>query len=123
MPEDEISSKRRSAAFKLAKEGKKFDPTLSEEVLDVYIEQITEEVKQISRDLRKLAALVPKEIVVPVDGEDTVAPTLMRRWANRLKWASENIAHAATFDFEQWEKEQIEIVLEEDEDEDDADEG
>jgi hypothetical protein len=94
---EEIVIQKRQAAIKLAKNLEPFNYTLGEEFDAIYIETLTEDIKQCAREIKKLAtvwdhfckqpvtaieALNPPE--VEIDGESDRVTKLMRRYSTRI---------------------------------------
>lgn len=129
MGEDEVVLKKRSAAIKLAKELKPFDIELGFEFLAVYIETLTEDMKQIARDNRRLAKEIDKLskatsgaiFKFEVDEEDENISKLMRRFSTRINKSCGLLYETAYLDFEAYEQQKADEILAEDEDDDDSD--
>jgi Txe/YoeB family toxin of Txe-Axe toxin-antitoxin module len=126
MNEDELTVRKRSAAIKLAKELKPYDMDLGMDFLPIYIETMTEDMKQIGRDNRRLAKeldLIAKNITgnlftIPLDGESEVITKLMRRYSTRINKSCTLLYEIAYLDFDAHEEAKVEAHLEEDEDDD-----
>jgi len=119
---DELVVKKRSAAIKLAKDSQRYDPDLGEDFVPIYIETVSEDIKQIARDIRKFAKLIPREIVVEVDGEEDPIAKLLRRQATRLMAGANNLYEVGFIDFEKLEEDVVDAILEDgDTDDDDQD--
>ena len=119
---EELVAKKRSAAIKLGKDSQPFDPDLGEDFVPVYIETVSEEIKQIARDIRKFAKLIPREIVVVVDGEEDPIAKLLRRQAARLMAGANNLYEVGFIDFEKIQEDRVDAILEDgDADDDDQD--
>jgi Txe/YoeB family toxin of Txe-Axe toxin-antitoxin module len=129
MGEEDLVVKKRGAAIKLAKELKPFDLELGYEFLAVYIETITEDMKQIARDNRRLAkeidvmgnGLTGKPFTIVVDEEPENISKLMRRFSTRINKSCGLIYETAYLDFEIYEAAKAEAILAEDEEDDDTD--
>lgn len=132
MREDELAFKKRAAAIKLAKELKPYDLDLGYEFLPVYMETLTEDMKQVGRDNRKLAKAIDtiakeleKELfTVSIDGESEVISKLMRRYSTRITKACDLLYEATYIDFDEHEEDTVEKILsdgEEDDDDESAD--
>jgi hypothetical protein len=128
---DEIVIQRRQAAIKLAKNLEPFNPKLGEIYNAIYIETLTEEIKQLAREIKKLAKTVAlldtKEtgfLSVNVDGEEERVTKLMRRYCSRIQTMSDLIYEVAYIDFEGLEQDEIKAMMtvDEEEEEDDEDE-
>jgi hypothetical protein len=125
---EEIAVKKRAAAIKLAKELKPYDMGLGDEFLPVYMETLTEDMKQVSRDNRRLAkeidliarARQEELFAMEIDGEKEVISKLLRRGCTRITKGCDLLYNATYIDFEQHEEDEIDRILEEGE-EDDSD--
>jgi hypothetical protein len=130
----EVVIQKRQAAIKLAKNLEPFNYTLGEEFDAVYVETLTEDIKQCAREIKKLAtvwdhfckqpvtaieALSPPE--VEIDGESDRVTKLMRRYSTRIQKMADLIYEVAYMDFEGMEQEQIKQIMEDEEGEDDDD--
>ena len=126
---EELAFKKRAAAIKLAKEHKPFDVTLGGEFLPVYMETLTEDLKQLGRDNRRLAKELDNKAkldeVAPysitLDGESETISKLMRRYSTRITKSCNLLYDATYIDFEELEEESVDAILEEGEEDDYAD--
>jgi len=130
MNDEEFVVKKRSAAIKLAKELKPFDMELGMELLPIYIETLTEDMKQIARDNRRLAKeldVIAKVLEKPLfsltlDGEHEIITKLMRRHSTRINKGCGLLYETAYIDFEAHEEAKVDVILNEDETDDSDDE-
>ena len=126
---EELVVKKRAAAIKLAKELKPYDMNLGAEFLPVYMETLTEDLKQMSRDNRRLAKeldVIAKNIqdrlfTISIDGEGETITKLMRRFSTRVTKACDLLYNATYIDFEEHEEGEVDAILEEGEEDDDSD--
>ena len=126
MLDDELVIKKRAAAIKLAKELQPYDVSLGPDFLPVYMEILTEDMKQIGRDNRKLAkdldevadTLGNPRFAVTIDGEVEIITKLMRRYSTRITKACDLLYNGAYIDFEQHEEDEVDRILEEGDDDD-----
>ena len=142
-PEGVVIQKRQ-AAIKLAKNMEPFNVDLGQEIDAVYIETVTEDIKQLARDMKKLARVIAvsdqasaamlidptkitasqaefyKPLMVTIDGEDERVTKLMRRYCTRIQKMSDLIYEVAFLDFEQVQQDKLKYIME-DEDDDDED--
>jgi hypothetical protein len=129
----------RQVAIKLAKNLEPFNADLGQEFDAVYIETLTEDIKQLAREIKKLATVIAvyqqnvqnpdkwpddkRPLVVIVDGEEERVTKLMRRYSTRMQKMADLLYEVAYIDFEEYEQEnfkQIMAVDEEDNDDEDA---
>jgi len=134
MDAEELLTKKRAAAIKLAKELKPFDMELGDELLPIYMETLTEDMKQVARDNRRLAKeldMIAKAVrfedgqlfTIIIDGEVEVISKLMRRHSTRISKACGLLYETAYIDFGAHEEAKVEDILKGDEEDDDDDEG
>jgi len=130
---EEIVIQKRQAAIKLAKNMEPFKPEIGEEFDAVYVETLTEEIKHLAREMKKLAKVVgmadvatrPENahmvtlpLTVHVDGEEERVTKLMRRYSTRIQRMADLIYDVAYLDFEGWKQDQLKEIMEDDEDDD-----
>jgi hypothetical protein len=122
---EEIVVKKRAAAIKLAKELKPFEIDLGEEFLAVYMETLTEDMKQIGRDNRRLAKeldVIAKDrgvaLLLTIDGESEPITKLLRRHSTRITKGCDLLYNATYIDFVQHEEDEVDKILEEGEEDD-----
>tara|TARA_R110000772_G_scaffold267971_3_gene393576 strand:+ start:16146 stop:16544 length:399 start_codon:yes stop_codon:yes gene_type:complete len=115
---DKVVIQRKQAAIKLAKNLEPFNPDLGQEFDAVYIETLTEDIKQIARELKKLAKVValmdtPETgfLSVKVDDEEERVTKIMRRYCVRIQKMADLIYDAAYIDFEQVEQDQLKEMM------------
>jgi ribosomal protein S6 len=125
---EEIVIQKRQAAIKLAKNLEPFNPKLGQEFDAVYIETLTEEIKQLAREIKKLAkvvALLDTEetgfLSIKVDGEEERVTKLMRRYTTRIQKMADLIYETAYIDFEGLEQDEIREMMKVDEEGDEDD--
>jgi Txe/YoeB family toxin of Txe-Axe toxin-antitoxin module len=95
---EELVIKKRAAAIKLAKELQPFEMNLGAEFLPVYMETLTEDLKQLGRDNRRLAKeldVIAKKLQgdlfsISIDGEGETITKLMRRYSTRITKSCEH---------------------------------
>ncbi len=129
-PEESVIQKRQ-ASIKLAKNLEPFNYTLGQEFDAIYIETLTEDIKQLAREINKLAKVVAvadavkvdcrepyqfTPLTVQVDGEEERVTKLMRRYSTRIKKMADLIYEVAFMDFERLEQEEIKNIMDEEED-------
>jgi ribosomal protein S6 len=129
---DEINKvviQKKQTAIKLAKNMEPFNPDLGQEFDAVYVETLTEDIKQMAREIKKLAKVVAlldtKEtgyLSVTVDGEEERVTKLMRRYCTRIQDMADLIYEVAYIDFEGLEQDQLKEMMKVDDEEDDDDE-
>jgi ribosomal protein S6 len=116
--------KKRQAAIKLAKNLEPFNHTLGEEFDAVYVETLTEEIKQLAREIKKLAKGIDlyhsepcedRSLTVVVDGEEERVTKLMRRYSTRIQKMADLIYEVAYIDFEGMAQQELDKIMEEDE--------
>ncbi len=133
-PESVIVQKR-MAAIKLAKNLEEFNPDLGEEFDAVYIETLTEEMKQAARELKKLAKIVGTidaadtweswhrdlklPLMVTIDGEEERVTKMMRRYCTRIQKMADLIYEVAFIDYGQLQQDELKRIMEVDDDGDD----
>jgi hypothetical protein len=125
---------KRQAAIKLAKNLEPFNPELGEEFDAVYVETLTEEIKQCAREIKKLAKVVglvdvstrPENVLnlnlpltVKIDDEEERVTKLMRRYSTRIQRMADLIYEVAYMDFGALAEEAVQRILEVDDEEDD----
>jgi ferritin-like protein len=129
---EEIVIQKRQAAIKLAKNLEPFNHALGQEFDAVYVETLTEDIKQLARELKKLAKVVAvyqqsvqdkwtneeRPLKVIVDEEEEPVTKLMRRYCTRIQKMSDLIYEVAYMDFEGLEQQEIKQIMDEDEEED-----
>lgn len=126
---DEVVIQRRQAAIKLAKNLEPFNPKLGAIYDAIYIETLTEDIKQLAREIKKLAktvALLDTQetgfLSVKVDGEEERVTKMMRRYSSRIQTMADLIYEVAYLDFEGLEQDEIkEMMKVEEEDDEDVD--
>lgn len=129
---EELILQKRQAAIKLAKNLEPFDFRLGEEFDAVYVETLTEDIKQLARDMKKLASVVSawlkdhpnlmegeKKIELTLDGETEPVTKLMRRYSTRIQKMADLIYNVAYMDFEGLAQEEIADITGDEEDDDD----
>ena len=130
---DSVTIQKRQAAIKLAKNLEPFNYTLGEDFDAVYVETLTEDIKQLAREFKKLAKVVavsdsalavPGEdhapLTVTVDGEEERVTKMMRRYSTRIMKMADLIYEVAYLDFAGLEQEELKGIMEvDDEGEDD----
>jgi len=126
---DKVVIQKKQTAIKLAKNMEPFNPDLGQEFDAVYVETLTEDIKQMAREIKKLAKVVAlldtKEtgyLSVTVDGEEERVTKLMRRYCTRIQDMADLIYEAAYIDFEELEQDQLKEMMKVDDEEDDDDE-
>jgi len=126
---DKVVIQKKQTAIKLAKNMEPFNPDLGQEFDAVYVETLTEDIKQMAREIKKLAKVVAlldtKEtgyLSVTVDGEEERVTKLMRRYCTRIQDMADLIYEAAYIDFEGLEQDQLKEMMKVDDEEDDDDE-
>ncbi len=95
-PDEEITMKR-AAAIKLAKELKPYDTKLGQEFDTVYAEILTEDMKQLARETKKLAKVIDDyckklaaddltvdPLTAEIGGESERVTKLMRRYSSQI---------------------------------------
>ena len=89
---DEVVIQKKQVAIKLAKNLEPFDPRLGATFDAIYVETLTEDIKQLAREIKKLAKVVAlldtKEtgyLSVQVDGEEERVTKMMRRYSTRIQ--------------------------------------
>ncbi len=136
---------KRQAAIKLAKNMEPFNPDLGEEFDAIYVETLTEDIKQLAREMKKLAKVIAvsdqasaamlidptkitasqaefyKPLMVTVDGEEERVTKLMRRYCTRIQKMSDLIYEVAFLDFEQVEQDKLKFIMEDGADDDEED--
>ncbi len=119
-----IVDQKTKAAIKLAKNLESFSYKLGPEYDPVYIETLTEDIKQQAREVKKLAkvvAPVTAHLLVRVDGEDERVTKLMRRYSTRIQDMADLIYEVAHLNFEELQQQELDAMMavegEEDEDE------
>ena len=119
-----IVDQKTMAAIKLAKNLESFSYKLGPEYDPVYIETLTEDIKQQAREVKKLAkvvAPVTAHLLVRVDGEDERVTKLMRRYSTRIQDMADLIYEVAHLNFEELQQQELDAMMavegEEDEDE------
>ena len=119
---------RRQAAIKLAKNLEPFNPDLGSVYDAVYIETLTEDIKQLAREIKKLAKVVAlldtKEtgfLSIKVDDEEERVTKLMRRYSTRIQKMADLIHEVAYLDFQEIEQDEIKKMMDVDEEDDDDD--
>ena len=123
---------RQQAAIKLAKNLEPFNYKLGEEYNAIYIETLTEDIKQCAREIKKLTKVVAAAdqtvsetykadlpLTVTVDGEDERVTKLMRRYSTRIQKMADLIYEVAFMDFEGLQQEELKDIMEVDEGDDD----
>jgi hypothetical protein len=131
---EEIVIQKRQAAIKLAKNLEPFNHTLGQEFDAVYVETLTEDIKQLAREMKKLAKVIAVEdqasqveyqhaasnlpLKVEIDGEDERVTKLMRRYCTRIQKMADLIYEVAYMDFEGLEQEEIKQIMDEEEEDD-----
>ena len=120
---------KRQAAIKLAKNLEPFNHALGQEFDAVYVETLTEDIKQLARDMKKLAKVVAlldtKEtgfLSITIDGEEERVTRLMRRYCTRIQKMADLIYEVAYMDFEGLEQSEIAKIMEVEDEGDDGDE-
>ena len=120
---------KRQAAIKLAKNLEPFNHALGQEFDAVYVETLTEDIKQLARDMKKLAKVVAlldtKEtgfLSITIDGEEERVTRLMRRYCTRIQKMADLIYEVAYMDFEGLEQSEIAKIMEVEDEGDDDDE-
>ena len=130
---DSVTIQKRQAAIKLAKNLEPFNHKLGEEFDAVYVETLTEDIKQLAREFKKLAKVVavsdsalavPGEdhapLTVTVDGEEERVTKMMRRYSTRIMKMADLIYEVAYLDFASKQQEELDgIMAVEDEGDDD----
>ena len=123
---DKVVIQKKQTAIKLAKNMEPFNPDLGQEFDAVYVETLTEDIKQMAREIKKLAKVVAlldtKEtgyLSVTVDGEEERVTKLMRRYCTRIQDMADLIYEAAYIDFEGLEQDQLKEMMKVDEEDDD----
>lgn len=135
-PESLVIQKRQ-AAIKLAKNLEPFNPDLGEEFDAIYVETLTEDIKQCAREIKKLAKVVAVNdaatgteeyhqrqypLTVIVDEEEERVTKLMRRYSTRIQRMCDLIYEVAYLDFGDLAEQAIQKIMEvDDEGEDDED--
>jgi ribosomal protein S6 len=116
---EELVIQKRQAAIKLAKNLEPFTHTLGQEFDAIYVETLTEDIKQLAREMKKLAKVVTlldtQEtgfLSVNVDGEEERVTKLMRRYSTRIQKMADLIYNVAYMDFEGLEQEEIKKLME-----------
>jgi ribosomal protein S6 len=123
---EEIVTQKRQAAIKLAKNLEPFNHTLGQEFDAVYVETLTEDIKQLAREMKKLAKVVAVAdqyvpslgncvglpLTVQIDGEEERVTKLMRRYCTRIQKMADLIYEVAYMDFEGLEQEEIKNIME-----------
>jgi hypothetical protein len=123
-----IVIQKRQAAIKLAKNMEPFNPDLGEEFDAVYIETLTEDIKQLAREIKKVAKVVAllddKEtgyLSIKIDEEEERVTKVMRRYCTRIQRMADLIYAVAYLDFDAHEQDQLKEMMEDDEDDEDED--
>ena len=130
-PESVIIQKR-MASIKLAKNMEPFNPDLGEEFDAVYIETLTEDIKQLAREIKKLAKVVAVRdatlgvpgddhapLTVMLDDEEERVTKLLRRYCTRIQKMADLIYEVAFIDYIQLQQDELHKIMEVDEDDDD----
>lgn len=133
---DEFVIQKRQASIKLAKNLEPFNHTLGQEFDAVYVETLTEDIKQLAREIKKMAKVVAvrdaatvdwdandrltpfEPLTVVIDGEEERVTKLMRRYCTRIQKMADLIYDVAYMDFEGLEQQEIKQIMDEDEEED-----
>lgn len=123
---EEVVIQKRQATIKLAKNLEPFIPTLGEEFDAIYVETLTEDIKQLAREIKKLAKVVAlldtKDtgyLSITVDGEEERVTKLMRRYSTRIQKMADLIYEAAYIDFAGLEQDELKNMMKVDEEEED----
>ena len=132
---DSVTIQKRQAAIKLAKNLEPFEPKLGEEFDAIYVEILTEDIKQLALEVKKLATVIAtwlknhpnllegeKKIEVMIDGETEPVTKLMRRYSSRIQKMANCLYEVAYLDFAEFEQDEIKEIMKadlEDEGEDD----
>ena len=134
---DKVTIQKKQTAIKLAKNMEPFNPELGQEFDAVYFETLTEDIKQIAREIKKLAKVVAvadqaldnemlnnvvKPLTVIIDGEEERVTKMMRRYCTRIQDMADLIYEAAYIDFEGLEQENLKEMMKVDDDGEDDDE-
>lgn len=125
---DGVVVQKRQAAIKLAKNLEPFNPDLGQDYDAVYVETLTEEIKQIAREIKKIAKVVAlldtKEtgyLSIKVDEEEERVTKLLRRYCTRIQKMADLIYEVSYVDYEQLEQDALLRIMDIDEDDDDED--
>ena len=129
---DAIVIQRKQAAIKLAKNLEPFNYKLGVEYDAIYIETLTEDIKQCAREIKKLTKVVAVAdqtvsetykadlpLTVTVDGEEERVTKLMRRYSTRIQKMADLIYEVTFMDFEGLQQEELKDIMEVDEGDDD----
>jgi len=129
---DAIVIQRKQAAIKLAKNLEPFNYKLGVEYDAIYIETLTEDIKQCAREIKKLTKVVAAAdqtvsetykadlpLTVTVDGEEERVTKLMRRYSTRIQKMADLIYEVTFMDFEGLQQEELKDIMEVDEGDDD----
>lgn len=116
---DRVVLKRRAAAIKAARMLQPYPMELGEAYVLVYIETLTEGVKQSSRELRKLARDIDQRQLdlFEAPGREYDETEKIREVCTQITTACQNVYEASYINFPQYEEEQVDKILD-DEDED-----
>ncbi len=127
-PEESVIQKRQ-ASIKLAKNLEPFNYTLGQEFDAIYIETLTEDIKQLAREIKKLAKVVavsdsalavPGEdhspLMVLIDGEEERVTRVMRRYSTRIQKMADLIYEVSYLDYEALEQADIKDIMGDEED-------
>ena len=131
-----IVIQKKQAAIKLAKNLEPFNYKLGQEYDAIYVETLTEDIKQLARELKKFAtvfdifckqkALTDPPMGVPikppeveVDGESDRVTKLMRRYTKRIQTMADLLYEVAFMDFEGLQQEELKDIMEVEEGDDD----
>lgn len=122
---EEIVVQKRQTAIKLAKNLESFNPDIGEEFDAVYVETLTEDIKQLAREFKKLAKVVAVadsltefHLSVKVDDEEERLTKVMRRYSTRIQKMADLIYEVVYIDFEGYKQQQLKDMMEDDEDDD-----
>jgi len=106
MGEEEVLTQKKQLAIKLAKNMEPFDFSIGEEFDAIYVETLTEDIKQAAREIKKLAKVVAlldtKEtghLTVIVKGEEERVTKMMRRYSTEIQEMADLLYGVAYMDF------------------------
>jgi len=127
MGELEDVVQKRQLAIKLAKNMEPFDHTIGEEFDAIYIETLTEDIKQDAREIKKLVKIVGTidgatsweewhqslklPLTVAVDGEEERVTKLMRRYCTRIQKMADLLYEVAYMDFDGLQQADIQRLM------------
>ena len=125
---EEIVIRKRQAAIKLAKNLEPFNVALGPEFDGIYVETLTEDIKQLAREIKKMARVIAVAdgltegyLSVKVDDEEERVTKLLRRYSTRIQKMADLVYEVAYLDFEELEDLQLKEMMEVDEDDDEDD--